>query len=108
MSEMVDPVQVMKLAKEKVLISRLSPSSVERKFHQGEIYFQYENLLSFSNTESCVDALIELKQFVLEHGIPESNEYGADSLRSKVWKLLLGVPLYYDIDQYIKKYEVIY
>ena len=72
----------------------------------------YEDLISFHRSDSCTESLLQLKQYVIEHGIPEQDPsngsigYGADTLRTKIWKLLLGVPIHFDTDSYIRKSEV--
>jgi hypothetical protein len=71
------------------------------------LYQQYQKLLEFHSADCCMEALIDLKSFVLQHGIPEdSHEYGSDSLRARIWKLFLGVPLQYDVDHYLELVEV--
>jgi len=66
-----------------------------------------QQLLEFHGAQSCVDSLIELKSFVLLNGIPEDpSEFGGDSLRARIWKLFLGVPLQYDVDSYLEELEV--
>jgi hypothetical protein len=72
----------------------------------------YEDFISFHRSDSCTESLLQLKQYVIEHGIPEQDPsnggigYGADTLRTKIWKLLLGVPIHFDTDSYIRKSEV--
>lgn len=100
----------------------------QSSFSTEELIQHYESLLTFAKSDSCIDALMELKQFVLEHGIPSGGpctetsqphspfartvnntgiqNYGSDCLRAKIWKLLLGVPLYFDVDSYVRKSEV--
>jgi hypothetical protein len=104
-----EPLSVILEAKEGVLAAKTSRSRASSISSSNDLLMQYENLLSFFKNDSCLDALVELKQFVLEHGIPESNgsiTFGSDCLRARIWKLLLGVPLYFDIENYIRKFEV--
>eukprot|EP01040_Poterioochromonas_malhamensis_P006576 gene6577-7080_t len=99
----------------------------QSSYSTEELIQHYESLLTFAKSDSCIDALMELKQFVLEHGIPSGGpctetsqphspfartvnntgiqNYGSDCLRAKIWKLLLGVPLYFDVDSYVRKSE---
>ena len=115
------PLNVILETKQEILRLREEPtSSLSSSYSTDELVEQYESLLAFSKSESCVDALMKLKQFVLHHGIPSDDQllppsrqrlryslgYGSDSLRVRIWKLLLGVPLCYDVDHYVRSYQV--
>lgn len=82
-------------------------SIIDKEAKRIELLLAYEELLMFYKSESTVNALLELKSFVLEHGIPEDAIHSSNSsLRTKIWKLFLSVPVHYDLDQYIKFVEI--
>lgn len=66
-----------------------------------------EKLLEFHKFESFSHAQLSLREYVLYHGIHgEGMSSPSDSLRSKIWKVLLGVPSYFEVDTYLSRSEV--
>ena len=66
-----------------------------------------EKLLEFHKCESFSQAQLALREYVVHHGIHgEGGLPPSDALRSKVWRILLGVPSYFDVDFYLSKSEV--
>lgn len=53
------------------------------------------------------DGFNNLRMHIALHGLPAGlTSHGSDGLRCKVWKLLLGVPLHFDVESYITKCDV--
>lgn len=83
-----------------------TPSSVPYESTVLHVH-DFEKLLEFYKYESFAQGQLFLREYVLCHGIHgEGLSPPSDSLRSKVWKLLLGVPSYFDVDSYLAKSEV--
>lgn len=62
---------------------------------------ELNNIINSTPEDPC-DAIFQLKKLILTKGLPRdiSNE-----MRSKTWKLLLGIP-YFDVDEYLNKGKV--
>lgn len=66
-----------------------------------------EKLLEFHKFESFSHAQLSLREYVFCHGIhSEEMSPPSDALRSKFWKVLLGVPSYFEVDSYLPRSEV--
>lgn len=52
------------------------------------------------------DVILDLRQFVLSLFLDDQNYEISDMERVKIWKLLLGVPIKYDAEDYIRKIEL--
>jgi hypothetical protein len=75
------------------------------------LFTEYENLLSLTSSTSMGygDRVEELRKMILRHGLPSERSIGFDqlsSLRSKAWKLLLGVPCILSSQEYCAKWKV--
>eukprot|EP00981_Chlorochromonas_danica_P003933 scaffold743_cov177-Ochromonas_danica.AAC.21 len=66
---------------------------------------RYEDLLTMKNQPSLADNIFELRKLVLDHGLPSNIPFGGTSLRSKLWKIFLGVSLSFDVEEYQMKLE---
>jgi hypothetical protein len=67
----------------------------------------FEELLDFHRMDSIIDAHYELREYIIQYGIPNGiSQSSHESFRSIAWKLLLGVPYYFDVDHYLHKVEV--
>lgn len=71
----------------------------------GYLAAKYEEMLAMRGHESFADTILELRKFVLLHGLPEDVPFGGDSLRARLWKLFLGAPLSLDVEEYQHKIE---
>lgn len=102
----------------KILSDILAESSSYRGINSKDVWLEenesaerqrntLEQLLEdFHNAESFEQASLELKAFVISNGIPEEyNIYGSGTLRCRIWKLFLGVPVHYEVEDYIQKAE---
>lgn len=66
-----------------------------------------EKLLEFHRCSSFSQAQLLLREYVARFGIHgESMSSPSDALRTKIWKVLLGVPCYFEVDPYTSKSEV--
>lgn len=64
------------------------------------------SLLQFEEGVPDLLDTISLRKYILIRGLPVcSSSYEMDNLRSKVWKVLLGVPCIFDANRYISAVE---
>lgn len=96
-------------------IYRDSSSPLSQSFSDPELETLLCNCFHGTSPDQLTflsDGLNDLRMHIALHGLPNDSTlldpHESDSLRCKVWKILLGVPLHFDVEGYISKCEVCY
>lgn len=95
------------------LLSKVASSDEDSPLpgSEGEICLapvtDMDKLLEFHKSGSFCQAQLVLREYVARFGIHgESMSPPTDALRTKIWKVLLGVPCYFEVDPYVLRSEV--
>ena len=91
--------------------SDLVSCSPTAKIQNTLLFNEFERLIQSveENNEDNQVKVQELRDMILKYGLPSTSGLGFEnvsSLRSKVWKIVLGVPYALDVAKYLEKLEV--
>lgn len=89
--------------KETSVESSASVSDEDSTVNSDPLQAQINELLSISSSENLASNLFELRKFIMKNGLTNVED---STIRVKVWKLLLDVPIHLDVEEYINRVEV--